>query len=269
MKFAAVQMNSTDIVEDNLLIAQSLIIQAKEEGANIVLLPEYFAFMGSPKQLIKEVMEDFEKGPIQSFISQQAQDQDIWIVAGSIPIKCNEADKNFSRCIVYDNEGRMVTYYDKIHLFDVTVNGKQYYESSSIKAGNKPVSIKTPWCTVGLSICYDIRFPELYRSSNICGVDVLTVPAAFTTETGQAHWQTLLTSRAVENLSYVVASAQWGEHYGSRTTYGNSLIINPWGETMDLLRTGNGIVISDIDLDRIKSIRESFPALNHKVLFND
>ena len=269
MKFAAVQMNSTDIVEDNLLLAQSLIIQAKEEGANIVLLPENFAFMGYPKQLIKEVMEDFEKGPIQNFMSQQAQDQDIWIVAGSIPVKSTDAHKSFARCIVYDNKGRVASYYDKIHLFDVTVNGKQYNESSSIKAGNKPVSIKTPWCTVGLSICYDMRFPELYRSSDMSGVDVLTVPAAFTKETGQAHWQTLLTSRAVENLSYVVASAQWGEHYGSRATYGHSLIINPWGETMDLLKTGNGIVISDIDLDRIKSIRESFPALSHKVLFND
>ena len=269
MRFAAVQMNSTDIVEDNLLLAQSLIIQAKEEGADIVLLPENFAFMGYPKQIIQKIMEDFEQGPIQNFMSQQAQDQDIWIVAGSIPITCNEADKSFTRCIVYDNKGRIVTYYDKVHLFDVTVNGKKYNESSSIKAGNKLVSIKTPWCTVGLSICYDIRFPELYRSSDLCGVDVITVPAAFTKETGQAHWQTLLTSRAVENLSYVVASAQWGEHYGSRTTYGHSVIINPWGETMDLLRTGNGIVISDIDLDRIKSVRESFPALKHKVLFND
>ena len=129
--------------------------------------------------------------------------------------------------------------------------------------------MKTPWCTVGLSICYDIRFPELYRSSDICGVDVITVPAAFTKETGQAHWQTLLTSRAVENLSYLVAYAQWGENYGTRTTYGHSVIINPWGETMDFLRTGYGIVIIDIDLDRIKSVRESFPALNHKVLFND
>jgi len=269
MKFAAVQMNSTDIVEDNLLLAQSLIIQAKEEGANMILLPENFAFMGYPKQLLNKVMEDFERGPIQNFMSQQAQDQDIWIVAGSIPVKSNDAHKSFARCIVYDNKGRIVTYYDKIHLFDVRVNDKEYNESSSIKAGNKLVSIKTPWCTVGLSICYDLRFPELYRSSDIFGVDVLTVPAAFTKETGQAHWQTLLTSRAVENLSYVVASAQWGQHYGSRITHGHSLIINPWGETMDLLRAGNGIVIADIDLDRIKSIRESFPALSHKVLFND
>ena len=163
----------------------------------------------------------------------------------------------------------MVNYYDKIHLFDVEIEGKQYNESFSIVPGKQPVTVKTPWCNIGLSICYDVRFPELYRSYSDMGIDVLTIPSAFTEETGLAHWETLLSSRAIENLSYVVASAQWGKHYGSRRTYGHTMIINAWGKIIDQLDTGDGIVICDIDLEELRSIRQSFPSLQHKVLNND
>ena len=269
MKFAAAQMNSNDCVDDNLLLSESLIKQAKKEGADIVLLPENFAFMGYPKQLVEEIMEDFEDGPIQKSISELARKLQIWIIAGSVPIISPNTDRSFARSIVYDDQGKVVNYYDKIHLFDVEIEGKQYNESFSIVPGKQPVTVKTPWCTIGLSICYDVRFPELYRSYSDMGIDVLTIPSAFTEETGLAHWETLLSSRAIENLSYVVASAQWGKHYGSRRTYGHTMIINPWGKIIDQLDTGDGIVISDIDLEELRSIRQSFPSLKHKVLNND
>ena len=269
MKFAAAQMNSNDCVDNNLLLSESLIKQAKEQGADIVLLPENFAFMGYPKQLVEEIMEDFEDGPIQKSISALARELQIWIIAGSVPIISPNTDRSFARSIVYDDQGKVVNYYDKIHLFDVEVEGKQYNESFSIVPGKQPVTVKTPWCTIGLSICYDVRFPELYRSYSDMGIDVLTIPSAFTEETGLAHWETLLSSRAIENLSYVVASAQWGKHYGSRRTYGHTMIINAWGKIIDQLDTGDGIVISDIDLEELRSIRQSFPSLKHKVLNND
>ncbi|MBO56048.1 MAG: hypothetical protein CL886_10350 [Dehalococcoidia bacterium] len=269
MKFAAVQMNSNDSVDDNLLLSESLIKQAKEQGADIVLLPENFAFMGYPKQLVEEIMEDFEDGPIQSSISSLARELEIWVIAGSVPIISPTPSRSFARSIVYDQKGKVVDYYDKIHLFDVEVEGKKYNESFSIVPGKQPVTVKTPWCTIGLSICYDVRFPELYRSYSDIGIDVLTIPSAFTEETGLAHWQTLMSSRAIENLSYVVASAQWGKHYGSRRTYGHSMIINAWGEIVDQLDIGDGIVISEIDLEELRSIRQSFPSLKHKVLNND
>ena len=269
MKFAAAQMNSNDCVDDNLLLSESLIKQAKEQGADIVLLPENFAFMGYPKQLIEEIMEDFEDWPIQKSISALARELQIWIIAGSVPIISPNTDRSFARSIVYDDQGKVVNYYDKIHLFDVEIEGKQYNESFSIVPGKQPVTVKTPWCNIGLSICYDVRFPELYRSYSDMGIDVLTIPSAFTEETGLAHWETLLSSRAIENLSYVVASAQWGKHYGSRRTYGHTMIINAWGKIIDQLDTGDGIVISDIDLEELRSIRQSFPSLKHKVLNND
>ena len=269
MKFAAAQMNSNDCVDDNLLLSESLIKQAKEQGADIVLLPENFAFMGYPKQLVEEIMEDFEDGPIQKSISALARELQIWIIAGSVPIISPNTDRSFARSIVYDDQGKVVNYYDKIHLFDVEIEGKQYNESFSIVPGKQPVTVKTPWCTIGLSICYDVRFPELYRIYSDMGIDVLTIPSAFTEETGLAHWETLLSSRAIENLSFVVASAQWGEHYGSRRTYGHTMIINAWGKILDQLDTGDGIVISDIDLEELRSIRQSFPSLKHKVLNND
>ena len=177
---------------------------------------------------------------------------------------------SLARCLIVDANGTLVSYYDKIHLFDVTVNGKTYSESSYIEPGSTPVSVQTPWFKLGLSICYDVRFPELYRSKAYQDIDLIVVPAAFTAETGKAHWQTLLTSRAIENLCYVLASAQWGEHYGQRRTYGHSMIIDPWGEVKDLLLTGNGVVSSEINTELLAETREKFPVLSHrKIKIND
>jgi len=270
MKVAAIQMNSSDSVSDNLDLLDTLLAKASQQDNNLVLLPENFAFMGHPKQLVEEVMEDFNDGPIQSFISDKAKKYGFWIIAGSIPIKNADQSKSFARCLIVDSKGALVSYYDKIHLFDVTVNDKTYSESSYIEPGSKPVSIQTPWFKLGLSICYDVRFPELFRSNEYKDTDLFVVPAAFTAETGKAHWQTLLTSRAIENLCYVLASAQWGEHYGQRKTYGHSMIIDPWGEVKDLLPTGNGVVSSEINLELIAETREKFPALSHrKIKIND
>ena len=270
MKVAAIQMNSSDSVSDNLDLLDSLLGEAAQQGNNLVLLPENFAFMGHPKELVEKVMEDFNDGPIQSFISDKAKEYGFWIVAGSIPIKNADQSKSLARCLVVDSRGILVKYYDKIHLFDVIVNGKTYSESSYIEPGSKPISVQTPWFRLGLSICYDVRFPELYRSKAYQEIDLIVVPAAFTAETGQAHWQTLLKSRAIENLCYVLASAQWGEHYGQRKTYGHSMIVDPWGEVKDLLPTGNGVVSSEINLELIAETRERFPALSHrKIKIND
>ena len=270
MKVAAIQMNSSDSVSDNLNLLDSLLAEASQQDSNLVLLPENFAFMGHPKQLVEEVMEDFNDGPIQSFITDKAKEYGLWVVAGSIPIKNHDHSKSLARCLIVDASGTLVSYYDKIHLFDVTVNDKTYSESSYIEPGSKPVSIQTPWFKLGLSICYDVRFPELFRSNEYKDTDLFVVPAAFTAETGKAHWQTLLTSRAIENLCYVLASAQWGEHYGQRKTYGHSMIIDPWGEVKDLLPTGNGVVSSEINLELIAETRERFPALSHrKIKIND
>ena len=179
-------------------------------------------------------------------------------------LKNHDQSKSRARCIIVDASGALVSYYDKIHLFDVVVNGKTYNESSYIEPGSTPKSVQTPWFKLGLSICYDVRFPELYRSKAYQDSDLIVVPAAFTVETGKAHWQTLLSSRAIENLCYVMASAQWGQHYGKRTTYGHSMIVDPWGEIKDVLPTGNGVVSTAINLELIAETRETFPALSHR-----
>ena len=269
MKIAAIQMNSTHSVSENLDILEPLFLKASEQGVRLVLLPENFAFMGSRKQLVSDIMEDFNDGPIQSFVAEKAKEYGIWIIAGSIPIKNDDQSRSYARCMVFDSNGALISFYDKIHLFDVVVNEKIYKESSFIEPGSTPVSIQTPWFKLGLSICYDVRFPELYRSKAFDGVDLIVVPAAFTIETGAAHWKTLLTSRAIENLSYVLAAAQWGDHYGDRKTYGYSMIINPWGETVNALPSGNGVVIAEIDLELITEIRENFPALLHRKILSD
>ena len=180
MKVAAIQMNSSDSVSDNLDLLDSLLGEAAQQGNNLVLLPENFAFMGHPKELVEKVMEDFNDGPIQSFISDKAKEYGFWIVAGSIPIKNADQSKSLARCLVVDSSGILVKYYDKIHLFDVIVNGKTYSESSYIEPGSKPISVQTPWFRLGLSICYDVRFPELYRSKAYQEIDLIMVPAAFT-----------------------------------------------------------------------------------------
>jgi nitrilase len=221
--------------------------------------------MGHPKELLNSVMEE-EAGPIQTRISNIAKEQKIWIIAGSIPVKDIKTGKAFSRSITFNDEGRIIGFYDKVHLFDVEVNRKKYHESEAFIAGTEAKIVSTPWLKVGMSICYDLRFPELYRSEEFKDVEVISVPSAFTKETGAAHWMTLLKSRAIENLAYVVAPNQWGEHFGSRETFGHSVIIDPWGEVMDIKEDGEGFVLAEIDIKGLKSIRNKFPALEHRKL---
>ena len=265
MKAAAIQMNSSDQVDSNLSKAESLLTQAKDAGADVCFLPENFAFMGHPKELLNSVMED-EAGPIQTRISNIAKEQEIWIIAGSIPVKDIKTGKAFSRSIAFNDEGRIIGFYDKVHLFDVEVNHKKYHESEAFIAGTEAKVISTPWFKAGLSICYDLRFPELYRSEEFKDVEVISVPSAFTKETGETHWMTLLQSRAIENLAYVVAPNQWGEHFGARKTFGHSVIIDPWGKVMDIKAGGEGFVLAEIDIEGLKSIRNKFPALEHRKL---
>jgi len=265
MKAAAIQMNSSDQVDSNLSKAESLLTQAKDAGADVCFLPENFAFMGHPKELLNSVMED-EAGPIQTRISNIAKEQEIWIIAGSIPVKDIKTGKAFSRSIAFNDEGRIIGFYDKVHLFDVEVNHKKYHESEAFIAGTEAKVISTPWFKAGLSICYDLRFPELYRSEEFKDVEVISVPSAFTKETGETHWMTLLQSRAIENLAYVVAPNQWGEHFGARKTFGHSVIIDPWGKVMDIKAGGEGFVLAEIDVEGLKSIRNKFPALEHRKL---
>ena len=265
MKAAAIQMNSSDQVDSNLFKAESLLTQAKDAGADVCFLPENFAFMGHPNELLDSVMEE-EAGPIQTRISNIAKEQKIWIIAGSIPVKDVKTSKAFSRSITFNDEGRVIGFYDKVHLFDVEVNHKKYHESKSFIAGTEAKTVSTPWLKIGLSICYDLRFPELFRSKQFKDVEVISVPSAFTKETGAAHWMTLLKSRAIENLAYVVAPNQWGEHFGSRETFGHSVIIDPWGEVMDIKEDGEGFVLAEMDIKGLKSIRNKFPALEHRKL---
>ena len=266
MKVAAIQMNSSDQVDSNLAKAESLAIEAKNAGADICFFPENFAFMGHPKEILSSVMEDEETGPIQSFVSSIAKEHKIWIIAGSIPIRDPQIGKALSRSVAFNENGEVEGYYDKVHLFDVEVNGKKYYESEAFTPGTETKSINTPWCNIGLSICYDLRFPELYRSKKFKDIEIVSVPSAFTKETGEAHWMTLLKSRAIENLAYVVAPNQCGEHFGARKTFGHTVIINPWGEVMDVKESGEGIVLAEIDIKRLKSIRRKFPVLMHRKL---
>lgn len=267
MKIAAIQMNSSDDPNANLEKTKSLVSEAQSEGAKICFLPENFAFMGHPRELLNSVMEDKDSGPIQDAISQLARDEKVWIIAGSIPIKDLETGKSLSRSITFNDVGDVVGYYDKIHLFDVEVDGKKYHESQVYSPGKNPKVVPTPWFRIGLSICYDLRFPELYRSSELKDVELISVPSAFTKETGEAHWLTLLRSRAIENLAFIVAANQWGKHYGARETFGNSVIIDPWGRIMDIKEEGEGLVTADIDIQELKSIRRKFPALNHREIY--
>lgn len=264
IKVAAVQMASSPNVSANLVEAKRLIEMAAKASAKLVVLPEYFCIMGlkdSDKVAIREKQND---GPIQQFLSKTAKAYKIWIVAGSVPLESRYANKVRNSCLVYNDKGEQVARYDKIHLFGLDMGTEHYHEENTIEPGNTVVTIDTPFGRIGLSICYDLRFPELYRAMG--EVDMIVVPAAFTETTGKAHWETLIRARAVENLSYVIASAQGGYHLSGRETHGNSMIVDPWGVVLDRLPRGSGIVIANVNRNYIKNLRQSLPALKHKTI---
>ena len=264
VRVAAVQMVSTPRVEENLKAAETLIVQAVAQGAQLVALPEYFPIMGLSDADKFNVREADGHGAIQEFLSTTARRHGIWLVGGSIPLVSTEAGKVLNVCLVFDPQGERVARYDKIHLFGFQKGAERYNESATIEAGSQPVTFDAPFGRIGVSICYDIRFPELYRAQG--AVDLQIIPAAFTETTGRAHWEILLRARAIENQCYVLAVAQGGKHENGRETHGNSMLIDPWGVILDRLPKGPGIVIGDVDHARIADVRASLPALKHRVM---
>jgi len=265
-RIAAIQMASGSNVQGNLTEAERLINESAANGASLVVLPENFSHMGMQETDKLDLSEAMGEGPIQNFLAEQAARHKIWLVAGTVPIKTNNAQRVYAACLVYNNEGEFVTRYDKYHLFDVEIadTHEQYLESETIKAGDELVWFDSPLGRVGLAICYDLRFPELFRHLMQHEIDIFVVPSAFTATTGAAHWESLIRSRAIENLSYVVAANQGGYHVSGRETYGDSMIVDPWGTILDRLASGPGFVQADVDLNQMRLLRSTFPALAHR-----
>jgi predicted amidohydrolase len=265
-KIAAIQMTSAADVKENLAQAAELIAKATTAGAKLIVLPENIALMGKSDADKLKISENFGSGYIQDFFALQAQQNKVWIVAGTIPLKTENQNKIRAACLVFNSEGACVARYDKIHLFDAQVqrNLEIYEESRTVEAGSKVVVIDSPVGRVGLAICYDIRFPELFRMLSQQGAEIIVIPAAFTIKTGKAHWELLMRARAVENICYTVGAAQTGTHENGRKTFGHSMIVNPWGEVMDCLPEKTGMVIAEVDLKKLHEIREDFPLLSHR-----
>jgi nitrilase len=264
MKIAAIQMISGPEVAPNLKTAARLIGEAAARGASLVALPEYFPLIGASDEARLAAREMPGSGPLQDFLARMAQRHGIWLVGGSIPLAGRDPGKLLNSCLVFDEQGRQVARYDKIHLFGFTKGAEHYDEAATIEAGDKVVAVDTPVGRVGLAICYDLRFPELFRA--LGPIDLLVLPAAFTDTTGRAHWEMLLRARAVENQCYVLASAQGGQHPTGRVTHGNSMIIDPWGDIVARMDKGEGVVTAELDPARIAEVRSSLPALAHRKL---
>jgi len=270
-KIAAIQMASGTNTSANLIEVSKQISNAVNAGAKLIVLPENFSIMTLKDSDQINFAEDEGSGTIQNFLSEQAKNNHVWIIAGTIPLKLNSDNLNydkkvFSACLVFNEKGEQVSRYDKIHLFDVhlEITSETYNESETVEAGNKAVVIDTPFGKIGLAICFDLRFPELFRQLVLLGAEIIVLPSAFTAITGKAHWEVLLRARAIENLCYVVASAQGGYHVNGRETYGDSMIVDPWGVILDRLTQGSGYVIADIDIDNVKNIRGNFPVLQNR-----
>jgi len=263
-RMAAIQMVSGPRVADNLEVAGRLIEDAVAQGAEIVALPEYFPIIGAADADRVRAREDFGRGPIQDWLAATAQRHGIWIFAGSIPLTATVPDKMRNSSLAFNPEGVCVERYDKVHLFGFRTGEESYDEAAFIEAGKELVAVDTPFGRIALSICYDLRFPELYRALGT--VDLILMPAAFTDTTGRAHWEILLRARAIENQCYLLAVGQGGRHENGRMTHGNSMIVDPWGEILDRKMKGPGVVIADLDHARIAEIRESLPALAHRIL---
>jgi len=265
---AAIQMTSSHVVAENLASAEAFLRQAKDAGALIACLPENFSFIGLKDADKLQVAEPDGNGPVQAFLSETAAKLKLWILGGTIVIRTNDSSRVANSSLLIDHDGKRVARYDKIHLFDVTIPGRneQYRESNHVLPGRDPVIADTPVGKLGLSVCYDMRFPELYRELVLKGAEWLAMPAAFTVPTGRAHWETLLRARAIENLCYVVAPAQSGLHTSGRETYGDSLIVDYWGQVLSRLAKGTGVITADIDLASQAESRARFPALDNRQL---
>ncbi len=270
MRVAAVQMVSGTKVEHNLAQAEQLIAEAAKSGARLVSLPENFALMPKQERDRLGVAESDGSGPIQDFLSSQARAHQLWILGGTIALRARAPDKVRAACLLIDERGERVVRYDKIHMFDVHLDsGEQYRESACIEPGEEIVVAETPLGVVGLAVCYDLRFPELFRGLLDRGAELFTVPSAFTAHTGKAHWEVLLRARAIENLAYVVAAGQGGRHANGRETHGHTMIIGPWGEVLARLERGPGVALAEIDRERMQTIRQGLPSIQHRRLGHD
>jgi len=265
-RVAAIQMASGPKVSANLTEAGRLIQNAVDAGAQLVVLPENFAIMGNSEQDKVKVREPEGEGPIQSFLAEQAMRHKIWIVGGTIPLAASDRDRIRAACLLYDDQGKVRARYDKIHLFDVHMPdiGETYNESATIEPGTTTCVVDTPFGRLGLAVCYDLRFPELFRRMVDQDVEIVAVPAAFTAITGKAHWDVLVRSRAIENLCYLIAAAQGGYHINGRETHGDSMIVDPWGNKLIEQTSGNGPVTAQIDMEFLRATRHHFPSLRHR-----
>lgn len=263
-KVAAIQMVTTPIVQENLDAAADLIEKAVQSGASLIALPEYFCFMGQKDHDKLAIRETEGSGPVQEFLSGQARRHGIYVVGGTLPLACPEPQRVYNTSLVYGPDGKMLARYDKIHLFNFQRGAESYDESIAIRPGSDARVFDAPCGKVGLSVCYDLRFPELYRA--LGQVSLILVPAAFTYTTGKAHWELLLRARAVENQCYVLAPAQGGVHPNGRRTWGHSMLVDPWGEIVEQLPEGPGVVGGNIDPERLAEVRTALPALRHRVM---
>ena len=265
-KIAGIQMASGPNVTANLIEVDRLISLAVEARAELIVLPENFAIMGMKEQDKVQVAEDLGEGPIQEFLSEHARKYGVWIVGGTIPLKSSNPGKVRAACLLYDDKGEVRAHYDKAHLFDVHIfqSDENYNESETIEPGDKIVVTDTPFGKLGLAICYDLRFPEMFRSMADLGVDIIAIPSAFTAVTGKAHWEPLVRARAIENQCYVIAAGQGGYHVNGRESYGDSMIVDQWGQIVDRLSSGSGIVLANYDREQIRKVRKTFPVLEHR-----
>jgi predicted amidohydrolase len=262
-KVAAIQMVSTPEPAQNFAVAQRLVKEAAEQGAQLALLPEYWPIMGL-EDTDKLALAEQDGGEIQSRMAAMAKDNGIWLIGGTLPMASIEAGKVLNATLVYNPQGEVVARYDKIHLFSFSKGEEHFDEARTIRHGTEVATFDAPFGKVGLSVCYDLRFPELYRAMGSCAL--MVAPSAFTYTTGQAHWELLLRARAVENQCYVLAAAQGGKHVNGRRTWGHSMLIDPWGEILSVLPEGEGLAIGDIDPHRLQYVREILPALQHRKL---
>ena len=257
-RVAALQMVSAPELAANLEAAGRLIAQAAQAGARLAALPENFYCIGRHETDKVALAEPDGRGPIQEFLARSAREHRIWLIGGTAPIAVADRSRIRSACLAYDDSGKRVARYDKMHLFRFTSGDERYDETRTIEAGERPVAVESPFGKLALSVCYDVRYPEFYRS--LGEFDLIFVPSAFTFPTGAAHWETLLRSRAIENQAYVIAPAQGGRHPGGRRTYGHSMIIDPWGEVLGLRAEGEGVVLAEVDPARLAEVRAALPA---------